>query len=45
MPRILWADDEIDVLRPHVLFLEAKGYDVATVTNGSDAVEKVRGSR
>ncbi len=45
MPRILWADDEIDLLRPHVLFLEAKGYDVATVTNGSDAVERVRGGR
>jgi CheY-like chemotaxis protein len=45
MPRILWADDEIDLLRPHVLFLEAKGYDVSTVTNGTDAVEKVRRAR
>ncbi|GAB5536456.1 MAG: response regulator [Rubricoccaceae bacterium] len=42
MPRILWADDEIDLLKPHVLFLEAKGYDVETVSNGTDAVDKVR---
>ncbi len=41
-PRILWADDEIDLLKPHILFLESKGYDVTSVTNGSDAVEKVR---
>jgi CheY-like chemotaxis protein len=38
---ILWADDEIDLLRPHVLFLEGKGYVVETVNNGLDAVEKV----
>jgi DNA-binding response OmpR family regulator len=38
--RILWADDEIDLLRPHVLFLESKGYEVATVSNGSDAIEQ-----
>ena len=42
MPRILWADDEIDLLKPHVLFLEAKGYAVDTVTNGADAVDRVR---
>ncbi len=40
---ILWADDEIDLLRPHVLFLEEKGYTVDTVNNGLDAVEKVHG--
>ncbi len=38
---ILWADDEIDLLRPHVLFLEQKGYNVTTVNNGLDAVEQV----
>lgn len=38
---ILWADDEIDLLRPHVIFLEGKGYKVDTVNNGRDAVEKV----
>jgi CheY-like chemotaxis protein len=36
--RILWADDEIDLLKPHVLFLEARGYSTDTVNNGSDAV-------
>jgi CheY-like chemotaxis protein len=44
-PRILWADDEIDLLRPHILFLESKGYDVTSVANGSDAVEKVKDER
>lgn len=40
---ILWADDEIDLLRPHVLFLQGKGYIVDTVNNGLDAVEKSKG--
>ena len=40
---ILWADDEIDLLRPHVLFLQQKGYVVDTVNNGLDAVEKAQG--
>ncbi|MEM9849527.1 MAG: response regulator, partial [Bacteroidota bacterium] len=38
--RILWADDEIDLLKPQLLFLEKKGYDVITVTNGHDALEE-----
>ena len=37
--RILWADDEIDLLKPHILFLENKGYEVETVTNGRDAID------
>ena len=37
--RILWADDEIDLLKPHVLFLEHKGYEVVAVNNGAEAVE------
>lgn len=36
---ILWADDEIDLLKPHILFLNDKGYKIRTVTNGSDALE------
>lgn len=40
--RILWADDEIDLLRPHILFLESKGYEVVSVSNGEDAVQQVR---
>jgi CheY-like chemotaxis protein len=39
---ILWADDEIDLLKPHILFLTNKGYSVDKVTNGIDAVEKVK---
>lgn len=39
MDRILWADDEIDLLKPHILFLKAKGYEVTTVSNGRDALD------
>ncbi len=37
---LLWADDEMELLRAHLLFLEKKGYEVVTVTNGTDAVEE-----
>jgi len=40
--RILWADDEIDILKPQLFFLEKKGYEVETVTNGHDAIERVK---
>ncbi len=40
-PTILWADDEIDLLKPHILFLKSKGYNVITVNNGRDALELV----
>jgi len=36
---ILWVDDEIDILKPHILFLEKKGYNVATCNNGADAID------
>ncbi|MDV7188352.1 bifunctional response regulator/alkaline phosphatase family protein [Lutibacter sp. TH_r2] len=36
---ILWVDDEIEILKPHILFLEKKGYKVSTSTNGTDAIE------
>ena len=36
---LLWVDDEIELLRAHILFLEKKGYEVMTVSNGSDAIE------
>ncbi len=39
---ILWADDEIDLLKPHILFLREKGYDVVTVNNGNDAIEHLK---
>ncbi|MEX0967804.1 MAG: bifunctional response regulator/alkaline phosphatase family protein [Bacteroidia bacterium] len=38
--KILWADDEIDLLKPHILFLETKGFEVTAVTNGAEAVEE-----
>lgn len=40
--QILWADDEIDLLKPHILFLKDKGYEVTPVTNGSDAIDACR---
>ena len=39
-PKILWADDEIDLLKPHILFLEKKGYQITGVNSGADALEK-----
>ncbi|MBN2349443.1 MAG: bifunctional response regulator/alkaline phosphatase family protein [Bacteroidales bacterium] len=39
--RILWTDDEIDLLKPHILFLKEKGYDVHTASNGDDAIKLV----
>lgn len=41
MPNILWADDEIDQLQSHILFLQKKGFDIVPVTNGEDAVAMV----
>ncbi|MCG7502440.1 PglZ domain-containing protein [Tenacibaculum sp. Mcav3-52] len=38
---ILWVDDEIDLLKPHILFLEKKDYKVTTCTNGTDAIDLV----
>lgn len=43
--KILWADDEIDMLKPQLLFLKQKGYLVTTVTNGHDAVEECNGDQ
>ncbi|MCB9310755.1 MAG: response regulator, partial [Lewinellaceae bacterium] len=37
--KILWADDEIDLLKPQLFFLQKKGYQVTTVSNGYDALE------
>lgn len=37
--KILWADDEIDLLKPQLFFLEKKGYEVVQVTNGHDALD------
>ncbi len=40
--RILWTDDEIDLLKPYILFLEEKGYSVSTANNGEEALELVK---
>ncbi len=39
---ILWADDEIELLKPHILFLEQKGYSVDTINNGDEAIDMVK---
>ena len=39
---ILWADDEIELLKAHIIFLEKKGYEVVTVSNGMDALDQCK---
>ncbi len=39
--KILWADDEIDLLKPHIIFLEQKGYDVSIAQSGDEALDLV----
>ena len=39
MVKILWVDDEVELLKPHVLFLRQKGYEVETCNNGYDAID------
>lgn len=41
-PTILWVDDEIELLKPQILFLRQKGYQVIEASNGVDAIEKCR---
>ena len=40
--QILWADDEIDLLKPHILFLKNKGYEVTPVLSGNEAIDAVQ---
>ena len=40
-PHILWADDEIDILKPHILFLEGRDYKVTGVNSGNEALEEI----
>jgi CheY-like chemotaxis protein len=40
--RILWTDDEIEALKPHIFFLEEKGYEIDTCSNGNDTIDLVR---
>jgi len=39
---VLWVDDEIELLRPHIIFLQEKGYQVTPLTNAEDAIELVK---
>ena len=39
--KILWVDDEVELLKPHILFLQGRGFDLSTSTNGSDALKMI----
>ncbi len=41
MNRILWVDDEIDMLQPYIIYLKGKGYEVITASNGEDALDSL----
>ncbi|MCY7411123.1 MAG: PglZ domain-containing protein [Chitinophagales bacterium] len=41
-PTILWVDDEIELLKPQILFLKQKGYNIIEASNGIDALEKCK---
>ncbi len=43
--KIIWIDDEIDLLKPHILFLEKKGYEIFPINNGYDALEEIQNQR
>jgi DNA-binding response OmpR family regulator len=43
--RILWTDDEVEALKPHIFFLEEKGYEIDTCSNGNDTIDLVRQNR
>jgi DNA-binding NtrC family response regulator len=40
--QILWADDEINQLEPHIIFLQNKGFEITPVTNGEDTITLIR---
>ena len=42
MAKILWADDEIDSLKPHIIFLENKEHEVTAVNSGNEAIEEFK---
>jgi DNA-binding response OmpR family regulator len=43
--KILWTDDEVEALTPHILFLEEKGYEIDTCSNGIDTIDLVKQNR
>jgi len=43
--KILWTDDEVEALKPHIIFLQEKGYEIDTCSNGNDTIDLVRQNR
>jgi DNA-binding response OmpR family regulator len=43
--KILWTDDEVEALKPHIFFLEEKGYEIDTCSNGNDTIDLVKQNR
>lgn len=43
--RILWTDDEVEALRPHIIFLQEKGYEIDTCSNGNDTIDLIKLNR
>src|ERR1035437_6535841 len=43
--KILWTDDEVEALKSHIFFLEEKGYEIDTCSNGNDTIDLVRQNR
>lgn len=43
--KILWVDDEVELLKPHILFLRDRGYEVDSCNNGYDAIEMISGKQ
>jgi len=41
MSKLIWIDDEVDLLKPHIVFLESKGYEVSPVNNVNEALEMI----
>ena len=39
MNNILWVDDEIELLKPHIIYLQSKGYNLTTAKSGDEALE------
>ena len=45
MIKILWADDEIDLLKPHIIYLEGKGYNLTPAKSGDEALDILQNSK
>lgn len=41
MNNILWVDDEIELLKPHIIYLKSKGYHLTTAKSGDEALELI----